>query len=209
MEDYIRNGQDEGNFLYGIQLKSGNWSNPDAIPTILGRVLNWTNLEGVAIAPATIGWCRCWANITKNPIKIMLCAQFHRQDGKWGVVKRVHLVLKDGSLHFYINVGQKRAREQANRHIIWLKRLLNFSILSTYLSWNCIAIRVVFTNRKSSFQTDRKYNGYTITGSYFVKILKNNDVADSTELPDDVKMQKIPFPAHIKESGYNLLTMYK
>ena len=40
MEDYIRNGQDEGNFLYGIQLKSGNWSNPDAIPTILGRVLN-------------------------------------------------------------------------------------------------------------------------------------------------------------------------
>ena len=40
MEEFIRNGEDEGNFLYGIQLKSGNWSNPDAIPTILGSVLN-------------------------------------------------------------------------------------------------------------------------------------------------------------------------
>ena len=36
MEEFIRNGNDEGNFLYGIQFKSGDWSNPNSIPTVLG-----------------------------------------------------------------------------------------------------------------------------------------------------------------------------
>ena len=45
MEEFIRNGNDEGNFLYGIQFKSENWSDPDSIPTVLGWFQNFSSLE--------------------------------------------------------------------------------------------------------------------------------------------------------------------
>ena len=78
MEEFIRNGEDEGNFLYGIQFKSGDWSNPNSIPTVLG----WFQIsfshevapEHLSIAPSSFD--------RLNRIKIMLCVHFRRQDGK-------------------------------------------------------------------------------------------------------------------------------
>ena len=44
------------------------------------------------------------------------------------------------------------------------------------------------------------------TGSTYVKkTLKENDVIP--DLPELVKMQKIPFPAHMKDSGFNNLLL--
>lgn len=78
MEDFIRNGDDEGNFLYGIQFKSGDWSNPNSIPTVLVWFQNFYSLEvaseHLSIAPSNFDGL--------NHIKIMLCVHFRRQDGK-------------------------------------------------------------------------------------------------------------------------------
>ena len=82
MEEFIRNGEDEGNFLYGINFKSGNWSDPDSIPTVLG----WFMISGsLEVAPEQFEsdiHSKSVVFIDLNPGKIMLYVHFHRQDGK-------------------------------------------------------------------------------------------------------------------------------